>query len=404
METVYRKNKMKLSVPTNWDIGLIEKIKTDNVDEIYAKLAKDAIGGGRVSFILPQISKKKAADYIKLAHKHGLKFNYLLNSTCLGNIEWSRSGQRDIRKLLDWLCAARVDALTVSMPYLLQLIKKRYPHFKVYISTQAGVSSLKEARYWQDLGADRITLSVHKANRDFKLLKIIRKHLKCEIQLIANLHCLKNCPFWLYHGTSSSHDSQTGAFGNRFIIDYSFIMCSYIRLKDPAEFIRSGWIRPEDTHFYEEAGIDRFKLVNRTMPTYAITRVVDAYVNRRYDGNLLDLFSDPGRTFIMHRPNLLYKIRYFLHPFAVNLFRLIKAKQLIRQPDIYINNRSLDGFLEYFLKEDSCGIQPCSVCKHCEDTARKAIRTPDRSALVDLTNKYEKFLEGLVSGKIFSYK
>ncbi len=394
---------MRLSIPSNWDIGLIHKIKKDNVEEIYGKLARDVIGGGRVSFILPQVSKESVRKYIATVHSYKLKFNYLLNSTCLGNMEWSRRGQINICKLLDWLQAVNVDSVTVSVSYLLQLIKKRYPEFKVNISTQAGVSTIEEAKFWEDLGADKITLSVHKVNRDFKLLEAIRKNLKCKLQLIANLHCLKNCPFWLYHSNCSSHSSQLNKESKRFSLDYSFIMCSYLKLKQPENLIRSEWIRPEDLHYYQDIGIDMIKLVNRTMSTERIQAIVEAYTNQRYDGNLLDLFSHPSRTFILQKPNLLYKFRYFFRPFSVNLFRLIKAKKLIKEAEIYIDNRALDGFLEYFLKNNNCNLIGCAECKYCDQIAKKVIKIKDQDAYKGLINEYDKFLNQLISGKMFNW-
>lgn len=394
---------MKLSVPTNWDIELIHKAKKDNIEEIYGKLAADAVGGGRVSFILPRVSKRAVKKYIETVHGYGLKFNYLLNSTCLGNMEWSRRGQRDICRLLDWLQSLNVDSVTVSIPYLLQLIKKQYPEFEVNVSTQSGVSSIEEAKFWEDLGADKITLSVHKVNRDFELLKAIRRNLKCRLQLIANLHCLKNCPFWLYHSNSSSHNSQLNKESRRFVIDYSFIMCSYLKLKNPENLIRSEWIRPEDIHCYKDIGIDMIKLVNRTMSTEALLGIVDAYTNERYDGNLLDLFSHPARTFILRKPNLLYKFRYFFRPFSVNLFRLMEAKELVSESKIYIDNRALDGFIDHFLKKDSCALKGCKECSYCGEIAKKAVRIPDEGSHKDLIDKYDKFLGYLVSGKMFSW-
>jgi collagenase-like PrtC family protease len=394
---------MKISVPTNWDVSLLEKINNEKVDEVYGKLARDAVGGGRISFILPHATRKQVASYVRKTHRRRLKFNYLLNGTCLGNIEWSRKGQTSINRLLGWLDDIGVDSVTVSMSYLLQLIKARYPRFKVSVSTQAGVGSLKEAQFWQDMGADRITLSVHKVNRDFKLLEALRRNLKCELQLIANLQCLKNCPFWFYHGNISSHDSQTGILNKKFTIDYSFIMCSYLRLRDPAEFIRSGWIRPEDVHYYEDLGIDRIKLVNRTMATQTIVKIVEAYVNQRHEGNLMDLFSDPAKTFISQKNNIWRKLKYLFHPFSINIFKLMEARKLIGDTGLYIEHRALDGFLEYFLKNGNCNIRSCVECGYCGRVAKKAVKIVNRQSYEELLKKYESFLESLISGGIFRY-
>ncbi|MBN2482672.1 MAG: U32 family peptidase [Candidatus Omnitrophica bacterium] len=396
---------MQLSIPTNWDLQLLDQIDKTAAAEIYGKLAKDIIGGGRVSFALPDISRRAVKRYVEKTHRYGLRFNYLLNSTCLGNREWSRKGQYEIERLLGWLDHIGVDALTVANPYLLQRIKKRYPRFKVYVSTQTGIDTIQEARHWQDMGADRITLSVHRANRNFLLLRRLKDHVSCEVQLIVNLQCLKNCPFWLYHGNSSSHSSQTDESGNRFVVDYCFLMCNHIRLKNPEEFIRSGWIRPEDTGVYEEIGIDNFKLVNRTMPTRDIVRTVAAYTRRRYDGNLLDLFSDPSRTFVFENlspvKKLVHVLRHFFRPLEVDVLRFSKMKELMVSPPLYIDNRALDGFIEHFLNDDAGAQRVCSECAYCKKMAQKSVTVTDENALKELIVNYEAFLESIVSGNIF---
>ena len=195
---------MKFSVPTNWQDDLLSDIKKKDVVEVYGKLAKDYIGGGRASAIIPNPSKKKAVQHIRDLSKNGFKFNYLLNSTCLDNEEFTRKGQGKIYKLLAWLSAIGVDSVTVAIPYLLEMIKKQYPNFRVSISTHTGIDSVQRAKNWEDLGADKLTLSVLDVNRDFRQINKIRKAVKCKLQVIANLTCLYNCPFYKYHAHVNS--------------------------------------------------------------------------------------------------------------------------------------------------------------------------------------------------------
>ncbi|MDD4895122.1 MAG: U32 family peptidase, partial [Candidatus Omnitrophica bacterium] len=199
---------MKFSVPHNWQSDLLPRMNTAGVEQVYAKLARDFVGGGRASYMLPHVTKSKAAKRISQARQRGISFNYLLNSNCLGNREWTAKGQRSLVALLDWLIDIGVDSVTVSIPYLLELIKRRYPKLKVGVSTQAGVDTIKRAKYWEGLGADRITLAEISVNRNFPLLRLIRSAVKCELQLIANLDCLSSCPFWAYHAALNSHGSQ----------------------------------------------------------------------------------------------------------------------------------------------------------------------------------------------------
>lgn len=392
---------MKFSVPHNWQEDLLPRMRKVGVGELYGKLASDFVGGGRASYILPYISKKKAALYISEAHRSGIRFNYLLNATCLGNREWTIKGQRSLVALLDWLMDIGVEAVTISIPYFLELIKRRYPKLRVCVSTQAGVDSIERAKYWEGLGADRITLAEISVNRNFQLLRQIRRAVKCELQLIANLDCLYHCPFWIYHSVLNSHGSQREHPLHGFLIDYCSISCNYVKLKDPMEFIRAGWIRPEDVHYYEDLGIDSIKLVNRGMTSQAILLVVDAYTKGYYEGNLLDLFSGPSKNIVFQKQNIFHKFKYFFRPFSINIFTLLKASKLLGEIRVYIDNRSLDGFIEYFLNEN-CSLKSCDDCKYCRQIAEKTVKiAPDWHAKV--ISDYRKYLDSLVGGEMFNY-
>ena len=214
---------MKLSVPTNWQPELLDKINKTRIIEIYGKLDEDPIGGGRPSFTLPAVNKRRAEYFVSRVHSYGLKFNYLLNAVCLGNIEWSASGQSRIRRFLDWLSAIEVDTVTVAVPYLLQLIKKSYPHFQTKVSVCAQVSGPIQARYWEELGADEIALASWLVNRNFDTLKNIRLAVKCRLQVLANSRCLNGCPFSFYHYASDSHSSR--AVHKRHSMDYCKFTC-----------------------------------------------------------------------------------------------------------------------------------------------------------------------------------
>ncbi len=391
---------MKFSVPTNWQQDLIQNLKKDYVDELYGKLQDDFIGGLRNPYSLPNVSKKRVKFYVREIHKKDLKFNYILNSICLGNLEWTRFGQKRLQYFLGWLIDIGIDSVTVAIPYILELIKKRYPFIKVTVSTVALVDSIEKAKYWEDLGADEITLSSISVNRNFLLLKKIRGAVKCQLRLIANECCLYNCPFIIYHGTSSSHAAQSQNFLKGFVFDYSILACNYRKIKNPLEFIRSPWIRPEDVRYYEEIGINKIKLVDRTMPTESILRIVNAYVNRRYDGNLMDLFPGITKSIMFAKPHLFHKFKYFCHPFLINIFKFAKIKELIF-PDIYIDNRGLDNFIQYFLSRD-CSRISCIECGYCQEIANKVIRINKASQLA-IIKRYQEYFDELFTGKLFRY-
>ena len=132
--------KIKFSIPHNWQSDLIKTIDLTYVSEFYGKLSVDVVGGGRSSNICLPVSRRAVAEEIKRIHSKGLKFNYLLNATCLDNKELSFFYKRDLRRLLNWLQKLSVDSITVSLPHILGVIKKSYPNFKIYVSTSFKVN------------------------------------------------------------------------------------------------------------------------------------------------------------------------------------------------------------------------------------------------------------------------
>lgn len=392
---------LKFSAPTNWQWDLIQSLPVNGIDEIFGKLQDDPIGGLRNSYSLPYLSRKEAARYIQEIHRKDIKFNYILNSICLNNYEWTRSGQGKIRDFLSWLTDIGVDAVTVSIPYLLQIIKKNYPDLMVTVSTAAAVHTIERAKYWESIGADEITLNSVDVNRSFILLKRIKDAIKCKIRLIANECCLYQCPLRMYHCAIGSHGTQSQHFLKGFSIDYATLACNYRKLLSPLELIRSPWIRPEDLKYYEEIGIDRIKLVDRVMSTDAILLIIKSYLARRYDGNLMDLFPSVTKYLMYEKSNIYHKLRYFIRPFSVNVFKLAKAAALIR-PHIYIDNRALDNFILHFLNND-CSTVSCLECGYCQNVADKVVSI-DKSLQESAGEKYKVYLDGLISGDMFSYR
>ncbi|MDP2924181.1 MAG: U32 family peptidase [Candidatus Omnitrophota bacterium] len=391
---------MELIAPTNWDNQLIASYKSLGIKEAYGKMAIDFIGGGRPAYILPYVNRRQVATHIKMLHAAGIKFNYILNSPCLNSEEFTRTGRANIYSLLRWLTEIGVDKVTITIPYLLQLIKDKYPKLEICISVFAGIDSIEKALFWQDIGADEITLLQTIVNRNFSLLKQIRKHTTCRLKLIGNTSCLYNCPLIGYHALSNAHASQS-KYSHRagLSIDYCSIFCKYLRLSEPAKFISSSWIRPEDLHFYEEIGIDGIKLVDRRCSTEQLIKIAVSYSKRHFEGNLFELLPlFYGRPPQSAQKNLLLKLKYFFHPLESNMLAIAKLDFLMRDLKIYIDNRKLDGFIKKFIEQD-CTFQGCAECGYCERIAKEVI-VYDKDYLEKLKSIYKEFLSNLAKGKI----
>lgn len=381
---------MRLSVACNFDDALIDGLKGYPVYEVYGKVSKDYLGGGRPSFYLPQVDKKKVEQTVRKVHSMGIQFNYLLNAMCMGNAEYTREGQRELRSALDWLSEIQVDSITVGQIYLLQMIKRCYPQFKVRISAHRFTDSVRKARFWEDHGADCIVLNETAFAREFSALKAIREGVRCDLSLIVNNSCRQDCAIAGTHAASLSHGSQhqKGRKGT-LPLDYHMLFCLDYRLREPVNYIRANWIRPEDLHHYEAMGLDNFKIVERNTPTKVLLTRVKAYSERRYDGNFFDLvlpFNYPKEAYNTEASKEAYSvtraIKYFFRPSQVNVTKVPKLQELGKtmgllyprkgETALYLDNRKLDGFIDRFLKH-TCVDVDCEKCQYCHRFADKAV-------------------------------
>jgi collagenase-like PrtC family protease len=403
-----------LSVATNFDDGLLDAISAYPVTEVFGKLSSDPVGGGRASFMLPKLSRKRFENHVQAARSKGLGFNYLLNPACLDNREYTRRGQKEIEALLEYIEGAGVSAVTISLPFLLPIIKRRHPRLKVRVGVYARVDGVAKARFWEDGGADCITLESLSVNRDFELLAALRKTLKLELQLIVNANCQLFCPLSGQHMVNLSHASQKGHASKGFVIDWCALRCSYDKLKDPVQYLRSEFIRPEDLGLYLDLGYDSFKILERGAPTPVLTRRVKAYSEGRYDGNLLDLIQPFGykeKSGSSLPGTLFTRWKYLFRPRTVRLSGLLKLKRLatrrgmiapLEGEPVHIDNSKLNGFIPGF-KDRDCRSTDCGVCGWCASYTRKAV-TIDETYRSELLKLYEEAFDDMYSGETWGLK
>ncbi len=388
---------MRLRAPTNWDDALLPQLAELGVAVVYGKASDDGMGGGRAASLLPRVSMRAAREHIALAHRHGLRFDYLINASCLANRELTRKGHREIVGLLHRLQDLGVAGVTVSTPAMVGIVREHAPHLRVTVGVFALVDTPRKAQRWAALGAHQLTLHEHVLNRDFEALAAVRAATDVELQVIANNACLHHCAWGHSHAAHLSHASQAG-FADGAFLDPCYLGCRRLLLQQPVEAIKAVWIRPEDVHHYEALGIDCLKLVDRILPTADIVRIARAYAERRYDGDLSDIV--PGlRGMAMPKriggPSTLQK----LAALAQYDPRQLRPLRSIEDTALRIDNRALDGFIDHFVAGPSCRLVDCEACGYCARWADKAMKV-DEKAREQLEGAIGELTEALVEGSI----
>ncbi len=395
----------KFSLAANYDPELVPALKEYPVDEVYGKLPGDGISGGRPRYLATPLSEANLRRYVGLLGEQGIAFNYLLNGACFGNREWTRPWQKRVTALLATLGDLGVRRVTVSTPFLLELVKRRFPEFRVRVGIYAQVDTPRRARFWEDLGADAIVLESFSINRNFPRLAAIRQAVDCDLELIANHSCLMNCPLQSYHQNGFAHAS--GDTGTLFI-DYCLMRCSRTRLTDPSQFIKSAWIRPEDLSVYEAMGYTTFKLLERGIPSAELLRRVKAYSERQFEGNLAELLLSYGfKEPVRKEPR--WKLRHFWKPGQVSPLRLKPLTDLARlqgwlsplaKSPIQIDaSRIPDTFLDGFRARD-CASLDCRACGYCEGIAAQAVSISS-GYRDEVLKKYEEMDEAMATGGLW---
>ena len=307
------KSNIGLTIPCHWDKDIIKEILEQQGDvmitEVYGALADGGpVAHGRAKNSVKNISREDAIDFRKWLSDKGINFTYLLNAPFKFR---DKQHEEDVRDYISWILnELRPDALTIASLDLMKFVREIDPTINIHISTVAGVRNVEDLRKFLDIMPNRIVPhhDVGKRWADLKALSDFCKKNNIEIELLATESCIFKCPL---------RDSHYLHLANRCADDKFHTNCNYKKIKNPREFLLSGGlVRPEDTSFYETLGVRYFKITGRSKPESWLPEVAKAYSERNYDGNLIRLLGiDPS----------------------------LKAEDWI-----YIDNKSLDGFIEGF--------------------------------------------------------
>lgn len=394
---------MKLSVAANWDIELLEGLSNiPEVTSIYAKLPFDIIGGGRAGIVVPSVDWDQAEVYIRAAHKHGLSFCYLINAPCLGNLEHSEEGKRQIVAFIEQLINIGVDSVSIANITVIKIVRRNFPHLAIRGSVLSWPTNLPRMKYQESLGVDPLIIPYSEFNRDFNMLPKVRSGLSCGMQLFVNISCIYNCHYLAEHASSVGHASQVqqGNHQPKAFLDFYLWQCTRRRLLQPELLLMSRWIRPEDLHVYEAMGYDEFKIIDRSRSTAWLLRAAKAYADRRYEGNLLDILSlellgDPVGFHQDIEDQTRERMRHYGTEERQLMLRMLKLRRRLLHLELSIDNDELMNFLDGF-QEIRCAETYCEDCRYCHRYTERAVRI-DRAEANILADEVGELIEDFLS-------
>lgn len=147
------------------------------------------------------------AEAIAEAHAQGKKF-YLASNIAAHNSKVA-TYVRDLQEII----AMGPDALIMSDPGLIMLVRERWPQMPVHLSVQANATNWATVKFWQQQGLERVILS-----RELSLdeLEQIRQHCS-DMELEVFVHgalCIAYSGRCLLSGYFNHRDANQGACTN----------------------------------------------------------------------------------------------------------------------------------------------------------------------------------------------
>lgn len=149
-------NKPELLAPA----GNLEKLKWAimyGADAVYIGGQNYGMRANSANFSLPEI--KEACTY---AHKHNAKV-YIT-----ANIVFHNRDIIDLDKYLIELQDCGVDAVIISDPLVLELVKKVIPKMVIFLSTQQSTTNYEAVNFWHKEGVKRVILAREASGSDIK--------------------------------------------------------------------------------------------------------------------------------------------------------------------------------------------------------------------------------------------
>lgn len=366
-------NDIKFCVATSFEdelvkyTSLVNKKSKNKVFEFFGSMKSVLTGTGRPSKILQDISFSQLQKHVELCHNNNIQFNYTLNGACMGAKEFDNEYLKRVLDFINDLVKIKIDTFTFTNPYLITVVRNKFPRMNICLSIIAGVNSVQEIEIYNNLSIDRLVLDAN-INRNFSLLEHIRKVASLELEVLANNPCLFKCPFRRYHPEIDSHISME----EKEVPAFPSVLCKKIRLKNIEEIIKSPWIRPSDSHFYSEIGIDFIKLGGRGKNTKWLKSMIEHYVNEKDGDNFYQFIEKNGWEYFRERNHNL--------------------------SDLQVTIPSLpSNFLLHFRnKRYACDID-CRNCLYCNKIAEKYIKINSLAVRREYLKTIDKIIKNVTN-------
>lgn len=209
--------------------------------------------------------------------------------------EYTAINRTSILKYLQELYDYGLRCFVVGDKNFLNIIdlKNEFKNITLYSSVYLEIRDLDNAKYFQDIGFDILTLDPG-INRNIKLIEEIKKSIKSEISLLVNEGCFPYCSWRIGHmaldSTQSIDSTIKELVYGRNTNDYKQMKCRPYFNDYPTKILNSTWILPKDIERYESI-VDHIKLDGRSLSLENLKTSIKAYIEKSFYGDLRQIIG-----------------------------------------------------------------------------------------------------------------
>lgn len=306
----------------------------------------------RPQWRLPNISDKEFEKFISDARDKGQIFNVVLNSIQpYGGKPEMVAHKKEIQDYVKYLESIGVYRITFANPMMAMFIRE-VSDIELEASCILHIDAITQMKYLHDtLKVNKLCNNILKnrnklfltnlanyCNKNDIILELLAQEFCYNAKKNYAAPCLYRDSCYLAHATCK-YKQESMSYNN-----YPMKYCINSRNGNDASWLKSRWIRPQDLHYYNDLGINYFKLSGRTGGTEYITKIMTAYMSETYSGNLLELWK-PLET--------IYN----------------GEKESSHAFEDYIETEKLDGFLDHWMVNNfECENEECGkTCNYCNN-------------------------------------
>jgi len=238
------------------------------------------------------VPSARMVEELRWCRSNGLRLDALFNCNCYGEHAMDDIMRDEVLNALDAMraCGLLPDVVTTTSPFVAQIIRDAQLKIRLRASVNMRIHGSIGFEACAEL-FDEYYVS-RERQRDFTYMERMRQWALQNgkrLGMQVNSGCIRQCPYQTFHDNLHGHHRQRQMEAGRKI-GFELFCCRKRLLDDHAyeDILKGTWVRPEDTCFWEPY-VSFLKLSTRRVPFPE--KIIRAYAERHFDGNLLELLD-----------------------------------------------------------------------------------------------------------------